>query len=187
MKWNFYTIPNQLTLLRVIILPILWVLAFMQQNIAFLGLFVIAGLTDVLDGFIARRLRITSAFGAWFDSLADHLLSLSAVFWFWLFFPEFFSKNIFLIIIIFAYFLFDQVLGYIKHHQMVDYHLWSSKSAFVSLFAFFIHALIFGPHQSFFYVALAIIAVALTEEIFCSFLIKKMDPNTISLLTLINK
>jgi CDP-diacylglycerol--glycerol-3-phosphate 3-phosphatidyltransferase len=74
-------IPNILTACRIIfIVPLLGFLVFRPElRWAALGCFLLAGVTDVLDGFIARRFGLTSAFGAMFDKIADRLLTLGAV------------------------------------------------------------------------------------------------------------
>ena len=72
-----WTIPNILTLLRIILIPVL-VLVFYsplewsyQVSAAIFGL---AALTDWLDGYLARRLQQLSVFGAFLDPVADKLM-----------------------------------------------------------------------------------------------------------------
>src|SRR3989338_1246743 len=96
MNWE-NSIANYFTLSRVVLVPVLFILAFLQLNFIFGILFVITGLTDAFDGFFARRLKQTSAFGAWFDSFADNLVSASLPFWFWLLLPEFLKQHLFII------------------------------------------------------------------------------------------
>jgi cardiolipin synthase (CMP-forming) len=68
------TIPNALTLLRFCLIPLTVVLIQEREfHIAFL-VFAIAGLTDALDGFIARRFNQQSELGAYLDPLADKML-----------------------------------------------------------------------------------------------------------------
>ncbi|MBI1683590.1 CDP-alcohol phosphatidyltransferase family protein [Caulobacter hibisci] len=69
-------LPNLLTALRLLALPFLAWAVMADAGWAALALFLGAGLTDVLDGWIARRFGLTSAFGAMFDLLADRLLTL---------------------------------------------------------------------------------------------------------------
>lgn len=72
------TIPNILTLSRILLTPVLmWFLVNRKLNQA-LVVFVIAGLTDVLDGFIARLFHQKSRFGAILDPLADKFLLVSS-------------------------------------------------------------------------------------------------------------
>lgn len=71
-------LPNLLTCLRVVlVLPIVWALLERQFSSA-LVLFAVAGVTDALDGFLARRFNWQSRLGAWLDPLADKLLLVSS-------------------------------------------------------------------------------------------------------------
>lgn len=74
-------LPNKLTLLRVILVPVF--MAFMMINtqwtfLAGLAVFVIASLTDLLDGKIARAQNLVTTFGKFADPLADKLLTTAA-------------------------------------------------------------------------------------------------------------
>ena len=70
-------IPTFLTFIRIGLIPI-FVLAYYLPvtwaNIATTGVFVLAGVTDWFDGYLARRLNQTSAFGAFLDPVADKLM-----------------------------------------------------------------------------------------------------------------
>ncbi|UCD65027.1 MAG: CDP-diacylglycerol--glycerol-3-phosphate 3-phosphatidyltransferase [Candidatus Zixiibacteriota bacterium] len=74
--------PNKLTLLRIIIAPIFMffflVDNFPMQMVA-LGLFVIAALTDLADGYYARKYGVITGFGKFMDPLADKILVSSAL------------------------------------------------------------------------------------------------------------
>ncbi len=71
-------IPNLLTLVRLLLVPTFIVL-FFQDRAAAAAVFVTACVTDMVDGYIARRFNAQSKFGAVFDPLADKLLQLSAI------------------------------------------------------------------------------------------------------------
>ena len=73
---------NKLTMLRVVLIPVylvLWHLDFPSNNYAALAVFVIASLTDLLDGYIARRYDKITDFGKFMDPLADKVLVLTAM------------------------------------------------------------------------------------------------------------
>ena len=72
-------IPNILTILRFIFIPI--ILYFIFTGIYVLGIviFTISGITDVLDGFIARKFNLVSNFGKLMDPLADKLTQISVL------------------------------------------------------------------------------------------------------------
>ena len=70
-------IPNTLTLLRIALIPVMLVLFYLPYTWArasAAGIFALAALTDLLDGWLARRLDQTSAFGAFLDPVADKLM-----------------------------------------------------------------------------------------------------------------
>ncbi len=76
MKLN---IANQLTILRILMIPFfIWTLLNQWMIPAFV-LFVIASLTDFLDGFLARKYKLVTNFGKFMDPLADKLLVTSAL------------------------------------------------------------------------------------------------------------
>jgi CDP-diacylglycerol--glycerol-3-phosphate 3-phosphatidyltransferase len=70
-------LPTWLTLFRVALLPVMVVvfyLPFRGHNITAAIVFLLAAVTDWLDGYLARRLNLTSAFGAFLDPVADKLM-----------------------------------------------------------------------------------------------------------------
>lgn len=74
---RFAQVPNIITIARLAMVPLLILLLKQEDYQAALILFVIAGLSDGLDGFIARRYHLESHLGGVLDPLADKLLMLS--------------------------------------------------------------------------------------------------------------
>lgn len=72
-------LPNKLTVLRMLCTPVLVVLFCLKLYIPSMILFVLASLTDVLDGHIARKNNIVTDFGKLFDPLADKLINVTAL------------------------------------------------------------------------------------------------------------
>lgn len=70
-------IPNQLTLFRIILIPVFVLVfysSFQWNNVIACVIFTLAGITDILDGYLARKLNQTSSFGAFLDPVADKLM-----------------------------------------------------------------------------------------------------------------
>ena len=78
MKGRIWTVPNQLTLLRLGFLPIFLSLIGYERYKWALLVLVVAGLTDLFDGWLARRLNQRSSLGAYLDPIADKLLLSSS-------------------------------------------------------------------------------------------------------------
>ena len=72
------TTANQLTILRIVFVPVFIILLVYDEVGWALGTFVAAGITDVLDGVIARRFRQRTSIGAVLDPLADKLMVSAA-------------------------------------------------------------------------------------------------------------
>ena len=73
-----FTIPNLLSLLRMGLIPLFVILVMNGSSGKALLLFVVAGVTDALDGFIARFWKQQSLLGAYLDPIADKLLLTTA-------------------------------------------------------------------------------------------------------------
>ena len=71
------SIPNIITLGRILLVPVIvWAIASSQMAIAF-AVFIVAGVSDAVDGFLAKRFNMTSELGALLDPLADKALLVS--------------------------------------------------------------------------------------------------------------
>jgi CDP-diacylglycerol--glycerol-3-phosphate 3-phosphatidyltransferase/cardiolipin synthase len=77
-----FNIPNSLTLLRIALIPVFVLFFYLPlhwSNIGTVVIFGLAAITDWLDGYLARRLQETSAFGAFLDPVADKLMVSTAL------------------------------------------------------------------------------------------------------------
>ncbi|MCD8375072.1 MAG: CDP-diacylglycerol--glycerol-3-phosphate 3-phosphatidyltransferase [Oscillospiraceae bacterium] len=79
------TTANKLTLLRVALIPVFLIILYLDfpfASWAALAVFIIASLTDMLDGYIARHYNQVTDFGKFMDPLADKMLVMAAMCWF---------------------------------------------------------------------------------------------------------
>ncbi len=82
-----FNLPNLLTWGRIVLIPLLLIVYYLpedwlpehSQNVIGAGIFVVAAITDWLDGYLARHLKQTSAFGAFLDPVADKLMVATAL------------------------------------------------------------------------------------------------------------
>jgi cardiolipin synthase (CMP-forming) len=71
------SIPNLITLARILLVPVMvWAITAGEMQIAFL-LFLLAGLSDLIDGYLAKRFNMATELGAYLDPLADKALIVS--------------------------------------------------------------------------------------------------------------
>lgn len=78
MSSRIVTIPNFLTVIRMVLIPVFVMLLYYQRFSFALAVFVSAGLTDGLDGMLARRFNQKSQLGTILDPIADKLLLVTA-------------------------------------------------------------------------------------------------------------
>lgn len=82
MEWNT---ANKLTMLRVILIPVYLVVWYLNMETSAywaLAVFVVASVTDFLDGYVARHYNQVTTFGKFMDPLADKILVITAMIWF---------------------------------------------------------------------------------------------------------
>jgi phosphatidylglycerophosphate synthase len=87
-------VPNTLSVIRLLGVPLLFWLVYLESAVWFVSWFVILGLTDYFDGFLARRWNQATEFGSFLDAIADVAYYMSAA-WFLIYlFPEYLQPNI---------------------------------------------------------------------------------------------
>lgn len=158
------SLPNILTTIRILLLPVLWGLALLGQSVTLGWVLLVAFFTDSVDGPIARMTGQVSAFGSKFDSIADALLGVSAAIWLVMFQPELFIDNLVLCIAVVATYLTFQLIGLIKFRRLANLHLYSTKITTVVFALFVVHALITGQYNQFFFTITCVLGIIAALE-----------------------
>lgn len=80
-KHKIITIPNILSLFRLLLIPVIvWLYVFRQDYLWTTAVLALSGVTDIVDGIIARKCRMISDFGKAFDPVADKLTQIATLF-----------------------------------------------------------------------------------------------------------
>jgi CDP-diacylglycerol--glycerol-3-phosphate 3-phosphatidyltransferase len=155
---------DYLTLPRLLSVPVLWVLASLDSTV-WLGIgLALAGLTDVLDGPVARYTGKSSEFGGQLDSTADILLMASIFWWFVLLTPEFFLDNATPLVIWAVIGTVSVMATYIKFGRVGNLHLYSAKTAGVLGYLFAVWYFVVGSYSHVFFMTVAIVAILAATE-----------------------
>ena len=75
----FKHVPNILTTIRLLLIPVIFYFTLQENYILAVIFLTLSGITDVLDGYIARRFNFITDFGTLFDPLADKLTQISTL------------------------------------------------------------------------------------------------------------
>lgn len=182
------SVPNRITAARLALIPVLWVLAWLRLPVL-VGLGVFASfVTDVLDGYIARRLGQVSESGSRLDSLADNILIPSAVLWLWMLRPEVFRDHPVLMVVALSLYISAMLVGLVKFKRFGNLHLYSSKAAAIPMYLFFSQALIFAPYSPLLlYLAVGLNIISDSESILLLLFSSRVDEHMGSALFLLRR
>jgi phosphatidylglycerophosphate synthase len=156
-------LPNALSLARLLAAPVLIVLAWLHAERAFAILLVAALVTDVLDGWIARRLSLQSPFGATLDSAADITTLLAAAGGIAAFHPQVWHEHSIAIAAVLGGWLVVCVIALVRYQRLSSFHTYASKAAGYAL-GFFIAALFAFDFVPWLFYAAAVLSLLSTAE-----------------------
>lgn len=165
MRNRIFYIINGLTLYRLIAAPFLILLLVLGQFHLFKWLLLISFLTDAVDGFLARKYKATSPFGAHLDSVADDCTILAAIIGMCFLHSLFFLYEIIPIAVLFGLYLLQNILAFRRYKRPTSFHTYTAKVAAVSQAAFLLTFFFMNPVYWLFYVMVALTIVDLLEEI----------------------
>ncbi|MGB0202626.1 MAG: CDP-alcohol phosphatidyltransferase family protein [Acholeplasmataceae bacterium] len=117
-----FNLPNILSSLRVVLLPILYVFALIGMHLEFLIAYIIIGSTDALDGFLARLLNQVTKLGKFLDTVADILFYFSTLFFITYFYPDRIIPNTWLIIVFMIIYLGAFIISIVKTGKPMQIH-----------------------------------------------------------------
>ncbi|MFL9927503.1 CDP-alcohol phosphatidyltransferase family protein [Herbaspirillum lusitanum] len=138
-------LPLFLTLLRAALAPVMILLAYyLPSSIGFASCLIVALVSDIYDGKIARRLGVATANLRRLDSIADSIFYVAATYCVWHLHKEIITDNAVPLILLLALEMARYFFDLAKFKREASYHMWSSKLWGLFLFAGFFSALVFG-------------------------------------------
>ena len=164
-KQVWYVI-NGITLYRVIAAPFLLVLLFTKQHEIFKWLLGVSFFTDMIDGYLARKFKVTSILGTKLDSIGDDLTVLVGLIALFVLKLEFIKQHVIIFIILLVLFFVQTTYAFIRYRKMTNFHTYLAKTAALLQGIFLI--LVFfteEPILILFYAATIITMLELDEEI----------------------
>ncbi len=180
------TIPNLLSLFRIGSVPVLIALAVLGKPSFFLALFILALVSDALDGFFARKFGTTSALGGKLDTWGDIAVYLALPFCVWRLWPQIMARELISIIIACSSLCLPLLLGFLKFGKLTSYHTRGAKIAGLLLGISTPLLLMGGPSWPF-RLAVAFFVVAEIEECLITFTLPAYETEIPSLRHLLNR
>lgn len=173
-----YYVINGITLYRIVTAPLLLVLLFLKQYDLFKWLLAVSFFTDLIDGFLARKYKVTSILGTKLDSIGDDLTVAVAVTGLFVIFPEFIRQQKWVFIILLALFFIQMAYAFTRYGKMTNFHTWLAKTAALLQGIFLLLTFFTGqPYLLLFYTAAIVTMLELIEEIILVYLLPEWKMN----------
>ncbi len=160
-----YNIADWLSFFRVAIAPFLLLLIWLDHRMIFAWLLLLSYSTDALDGFLARKLQISSPRGSQLDSFGDQVTFAVGVLGLFYFEKAFILKNLVLILVVFIPYIIQMILAYMKYGKASAFHTYLAKISAVIQSIFILYSLFFQPEYALFYVMIVVGLLETIEEI----------------------
>jgi len=174
--------PNLVSAIRVAMAPVLFALAFLQLENWFLATLVFSAFTDLLDGMLARRLKMITPLGAHLDSWGDFTMYSSMAVCAWILWPDITRRELLYYALILFSFLLPTLVGLVKFGKLTGYHTWAVKLPVLVTFVGYI-ALYAGIASWPFVLASLLCVIAGTEEILITLVLREERTDVRSILT----
>ena len=160
-----FNIADWFSFYRILIVPVLLLFIALGFREVFAWLLLISYSTDAIDGFLARKLNISSSRGSQLDSLGDQITLFTAFIGIVVFETEFMKANYLLILVAFVPYIIQMIIAYKKYGKATAFHTYLAKLSAIVQAVFILVLLFFEPVYSLFYLMIAIGIIETIEEI----------------------
>ncbi|HPE58258.1 MAG TPA: CDP-alcohol phosphatidyltransferase family protein [Bacteroidales bacterium] len=170
-------LPNIISSYRLVAFPFLIFFAIQRMEVIFAWLLIINLLSDILDGYIARKFKLTTQLGARLDSIADIGTYIAAFCGVFVFKLDVFSDHLLSFGIFITLFILSNILSFVKFGRLPSLHLYSWKIGGYIQGAFFIWLFAVGFNLPFYFFMISWGILAFTEHIIIQLIIDEMKSN----------
>ena len=160
-----YNIADWFSFYRIFAAPFLLLLIWLDLQLFFTWLLLISYSTDAIDGYLARKLKITSPRGSQLDSFGDQVTLIVGLIGLFYFETNFIKTNLVLILIAFIPYILQMGIAYFKYGKATAFHTYLAKLSAMLQSLFILWSLFFNPEYVLFYIMIIIGLLETFEEI----------------------
>ncbi|MEN8186700.1 MAG: CDP-alcohol phosphatidyltransferase family protein [Bacteroidota bacterium] len=165
-----YNIADWFSFYRIAAAPLLLVLLWLEERELFTWFLLISYCTDMVDGFLARKLKITSARGSQLDSMGDQITLIIGLLGLIVFENDFIRRNLIVILIALSLYIIQMLIAYKKYGKATAFHTYLAKLSAIIQGVFILWALFFSPNYVLFYLLIVFGVFETIEEIILIFM-----------------
>lgn len=167
-----FNIADWFSFYRIFAAPFLLALIWFDQRLIFTWFLLISYSTDAIDGYLARKLNITSPRGSQLDSFGDQITLIVGLIGLFYFETDFIKNNFLLIGVAFVPYFIQMLIAYLKYGKATAFHTYLAKLSAVMQSIFILWSLFFSPEYTLFYIMIGIGLLETFEEITLIFMYK---------------
>jgi len=160
-----FNIADWFSFYRIFAVPLLVALIWLGERELFTWFLLVSYSTDGIDGYLARKLKISSARGSQLDSIGDQITLVVGLIGLLVFENEFMMANYVLILIAFIPYILQMILAFYKYGKATAFHTYLAKFSAVLQGVFILFTLFFAPVYWLFYLMIVIGILETIEEI----------------------
>lgn len=166
---NVINLPNFISLYRLLVFPVILYMALTGNEQWFVILLCVSLISDILDGNLARYLKLQTNFGAALDNLADICTYAMALLGLFIFKWDVIEPHALILYIFLSVFVLSYIVSFIRFGKIPGLHLYSAVSAGYIQGIFFFILFVFGFYPWMYYLAIGWGAIAYVEKILVLF------------------
>ncbi|MDD2426462.1 MAG: CDP-alcohol phosphatidyltransferase family protein [Bacteroidales bacterium] len=177
MREKILNVPNILTFYRLAAFPVILGFIVYGKESLFVIFMIVNFLTDIADGYIARKFKLETEFGARLDSIADNLTYALAIVGIYVFKREEFLPYVVSFSVFVGFLLLTIIVSLIKFRRLPSFHLYLTKAGGYIQGAFFICLFTIGFIPLFYYIMICWGILGALEHIAIQLVIPEMRSN----------
>ncbi|MDC0006758.1 CDP-alcohol phosphatidyltransferase family protein [Winogradskyella sp.] len=160
-----YNIADWFSFYRIVAAPFLLLFIWLDYRLIFSWLLLISYSTDAIDGYLARKLKISSPRGSQLDSLGDQITLIVGLIGLYIFETDFIKTNLILIALVFIPYLIQMLIAYFKYGKATAFHTYLAKLSAIMQGVFILFSLFFYIEYTLFYIMIIVGLLETFEEI----------------------
>ncbi len=171
-----FNVADWFSFYRIAAAPVLIAISLLGHRELFTWMLLLSYSTDAIDGFLARKLKITSPRGSQLDSLGDQLTLVVGFIGLLIFEKDFIRNNLVVILIPLTLYFLQMLIAFRKYGKATAFHTYLAKTSAIVQAVFILWLLFFGPVYWLFYLMIGLGIIETIEEIILIF----MYPNWVA-------
>lgn len=165
-----FNIADWFSFYRIAAAPLLLLLLFFQERELFTWFLLISYSTDMIDGILARKFKMTSPRGSQLDSIGDQITFIIGLLGLFIFEFSFIKDNYILILIAFIPYIIQMLLAFKKYGKATSFHTYLAKLSAFTQAVFILTSLFFSPSYGLFYFMIVLGFIETIEEVILIFM-----------------